>query len=305
MGEVPSTGCLQGDVVGAEKGQGEDALRHERPGEERKELGRQVWMSPPDWLYLPHLGLGGGQRGGGGDDLGRHDGGACKPGHCVDLEHDAGAGRAESNTANAGENLGGQELEAGAIRGRGLPPGCDARVSVSSSAGARTRAGIRGREDEAPGRAAGMTWYFADIAATVAKRRAASGNQVGLSAAERMSALRRRVASRTRGTCDEDPSEAAVAGEATTGQQRLRRQSVGGGHGDEAACASGHRQDLGGGDAEPRCATAQTEAATVAAHHDVAEETERRRRPSGARSSWSARQALLDRLSASTFPPSE
>lgn len=251
-------------------------------------------MSPPDWLYLPHLGLGGGQHGGGVADQGGHAGGGCKPGECSTA----------SASSSARVNLTGQDLETSAIRGRGFPPGCDARGSESSNAGSSTCTRIRGGDEEAPERATGMAWYFANIAATVAKRRAGSDDQAKSTAAERMAALRRRVASRARCPRAEDASDASATGD-ITGQQPLRSRSVGGGDGDAAARASSQGQAPGGGGEAPRCATAQTEAATVAAHHGVAEEREGRRQPPGTTPHWLARQALLDRLSARVSPPSE
>ncbi len=291
-------------------------------------------MSPPAWLYLPHLGCGGGQSGGGGAAAGTSPGGECMS---DSLNASGGAvhtAQASSSATNTSEDLEGREPYAGQIRGRSLPPGSDEATDRPSIAGAVEHDSIRGRDDAAPGhgrgtsegslevRAArevsgprtskgagrtcstGMSWYFADIAATAAKRKSAGEHQMGPSAADRMAALRRRVADRAREHVAVAASGPAAALCTTSGHHLARQQN---GTSTSGAVSSGDRisvHDPGDNSRVPHCSTARTEAATAVAHHAIAEEPERqgavgasgRCQQSEARSSWGARRALLASL---------
>ncbi len=254
-------------------------------------------------------------------------------------------------TAITNVDLEGRESYAGGIRGRDLLPGDGAGARRPPNTEPSGRAAIRGREDDAlgseaegsvrPARGAqandrdtrakehatgplapsgatrsrypGMDWYFANIADTIAKRKFAHGDQAGPSAAERMSALRRRVASRAREPGAVGPAEAAAARCTTSAQQQARQRDGQAASGDLTSWGRRPLRNPADGTDGPPCSTAQTEAATAVAHHDVAEAAERqnavgelrRRQQSGARSSWCERQELLDRLSTSTCRPEQ
>ncbi len=176
--------------------------------------------------------------------------------------------------------------------------------------GAKDEAGSLVMRGAAGHRGPGMDWYFANIADAAAKRKAVFGTQEGPSAADRMTALRRRIASRASGAgVEEAVTPTAALG---TASAKVQSDPQGACHAVRDESSWGRRsmleQDAVGGG--PSCSTASTEAATTVAHHAVEDKAERNgvvgemwRRPlSGARASWSARQALIDRLGTSNCP---
>ncbi len=236
----------------------------------------------------------------------------------------------------------------GGIRGRGSPPGSGEATGSSTDAELSGRAGIRGRGG-APGsvrggstwpargtrererseqgegdvvevlraskaaeqHGAGMKRYFASIADAVEKRKSVFGERGGPSAADRMAALRQRIASRARGAGEEAEVVPAAAQRPTVGQTWVQPRDV---SADVEAEADWNRRPLlepAVTNIGPGCSTARTEAATAAAHHAIGEHAERqnvvnglrRLPPAGASASWRARQGLLDRLRSSASPP--
>ncbi len=253
-----------------------------------------------------------------------------------------------SSAATSGGSVG-QEPSAGAIRGRGLPPGSDATVCNPTGLGLGGRAAIRGRDDGALGcerggsdrparrvhdvrqiaRGAqddngsmrvresvkrpspGMEWYFADIADTVAKRRAIHGAHERPSATDRMAALRRRIASRARGAGDEEEAAPITDADAAPTRPHDYRRSLAGSGEEKTSWGRQSTLEPVAVNDGPSCGTASTEAATEVAHHAIESGAERqgvgeerRRSPTlGALASRNARQALIDRLSSRTRPP--
>ncbi len=147
----------------------------------------------------------------------------------------------------AGDRLDGGD--AGAIRGRGAPPGAGAQLRPGGQAHAADGAPIRGH-DQVPGPPAGLergreqrrldarnsllARSLADHADRVAKRDLQGDRQRGASAAERIAALRRRISAR-RGT--EGATEA--------------REAAHGAHGSgvpEVGHRDGRREEAGGDD---------------------------------------------------------
>ncbi len=210
-----------------------------RPAKRRRQhppqtSGSPIWMRPPAWLYLPHLGCGGGT-----SDVATQspvpvegDGSSAASG----LAPARGAGAdAEATLGNPSVGLvldegDGTGMHGGggpraAIRGRGEAPGRADNAGGASAAdapiaraarlgeirGQRTMPGAEERAREAETRRQarhsaetarrGLTRFFEDIAQESAQRariRSTSGDQQQPrhSAAERMAALRRRIVER-------------------------------------------------------------------------------------------------------------
>jgi hypothetical protein len=217
---------------GAEERGGDVGKLTKRP---RIALGGQeegIWMRPPEWMYLPHLGCGGG------DDLReprdddqhgiRDSAERAYPGAARDAELPTATVETPPAYAPNDASCAAARLAATAlIRGRDLALGSEeARRGCEGTTG-NGLDGIRGR-DRAPGRArrevaeglagqrdegkldkpasheevananrmTGMAWYFADLAETAAKRKRVHGDAQRPSATERMQALRQRLAAR-------------------------------------------------------------------------------------------------------------
>jgi hypothetical protein len=251
-------------------------------------------------------------------DVAEIRGRVSSPGQEGAIECMKGDNRDGESPPSSSAALVGREPNAEGIRGRQVPPGCGAGGSGPPNAQPSGRTVIRGRDDGAPGRGdtassrnSGMAWYLADIADRVAKRKLAQEGQAGPSVAERMLALRRRIASRAREPGAMGATGVAVIRCSTSTLREARQRGVQRADGEETAWASISSRDPAVDTVAPCCSTAQTEAATVVAHHDGAGATTRqdaagelqRRQRSGARSSWCARQELLDQLSTSSRPP--
>ncbi len=313
-----------------------------------EDLADQCGCALRNGCTCPTWGGGGGQNDGEGADEGRHTDGEVMHDCLMTTGSAVKAAPLSSNSTVSSGDLAGQEPCAGTIRGRGFPPGSGVTTGSPSDEGLSGRTGIRGRDigalgsepggsvrptrglqegrqsaqsakDEAGSlvmrgaarhRNPGMDWYFANIADAVAKRKAALGAQEGPSAADRMTALRRRIASRVSGAGVEEDVMPTAAQRTTSARSQADPQGVLGLVGE--ATSWGRRSMLGPGavTSGPSCSTASTEAATAVAHHAVEDKAEgqgvvgemRRRPQSGARASWSARQALIDRLGTSTSP---
>ncbi len=269
--------------------------------------GRPVWMLPPGWLYLPHLGWGGGHSGERGVEEAMHSVGKNMHDGFV---ASASAGRAAptaSISAGGSKGPGGQEPSAAAIRGRELPLGSDAIVCNLTDLGLGGCAAISGRDHGALGgerggsarparrvhddgqiaggvqdedgtgrvrgpvkrRSPGMEWYLADIAGNVARRRAAFGAQEKPSAMERMVALRRRIADRARGEGAVEGT-APLTGSDATSTRALdnSRGTLVDGEGETSWLRQSSLEPVARDDG-PSCATARSVAATEVAHHAI------------------------------------
>ncbi len=192
---------------------------------------RHIWMEPPAWMYLPHLGCGTGdihQRDQQADDDQTEEqrlhasGGASSSGAAAAAIR--GRGQAPGSDGRSDEPLG-----AGAIRGRRTAPGANRARRSTSTAAATSRL-----RDEA------MARYFADIAERAAKRRQSEAVDSAPSPRQRIEALRRRITARA----------------GTGGDSRC---TDGSGSGDNAAAPSGQRP--------PRLHGASAAAAAAVAWH--------------------------------------
>ncbi len=244
-------------------------------------------MRPPVWMYLPHLGCGGG----------------CDPRALSDDVRNGirdpaepaypGAARAELATAtsetppvrarSSANCAAVRPAETASIRGRGLAPGGEETRGGCGGTTEKVSDGIRGRH-RAPGRArekveeglaeqggggthdepgshekvtnvgnmTGMAWYFADLAETAAKRKREHGDVQRPSATERMQALRRRLAARLAAA---EPSGGASLNEGASdaGTEEDRPRLTGAAEAAASAVAwHGVEQDEGGTRREPR-----------------------------------------------------
>ncbi len=155
-------------------------------------------MRPPTWLYLPHLGCGGGI------DMTERSDGADGDGH-----------RGQPRDVHAGGGAASDGAVAAAIRGHGTVPGPRRGLGTDATAAIRGRdaasgAARRGGGDttspktstSGAGRAisAAMERYFANLDLERAAKRSRAEDSRGsageLTAAQRLAALRRRVARR-------------------------------------------------------------------------------------------------------------
>ncbi len=171
------------------------ALDLERPLRacEAEAAGR-IWMDPPSWMYLPHLGCGGGAT----PWL------APRPeeGHAEEGWLHTGSGTTPSGAAAAvikgrseapGDGACGRPRGSGEIRGREKAPGtANVRRRAGSAAAAANAEAAKSRE-------AAMARFFADLdeRAAAKKRRADDPHKdPGRTPSQRMEALRRRIATR-------------------------------------------------------------------------------------------------------------
>ncbi len=309
-----------------------------------------VCMRPPAWLYLPHLGWGGGQdngevAGGGraaGDSYahGLPDAQGCS-GEMARRPSDMRADDANSADHGAdGIAIKGRTLSPGnegatmrtkgerhggvsEIRGRGEAPGCerggptwparsgDRRARWNHGDGEEFNEPARHLEDGQGGGA--MKRYFDSIAETVERRRRTDGVREGPSAADRLAALRRRIASRAGGEGAGAETVRGVGHGACAGRMSSRPPSTTVDGGAAAADARHLPTEPARGSNEPACSTACTEAASAEAFHTILNVTARedavvgrwQLRPAGALEDRRSRRALLDRLQAasSSNPP--
>ncbi len=155
--------------------------RHRRAGEGAL----PPWMRPPGWMYLPHLGIGGG---------------ADIPSAGEDQSSDGppAATRGVLDHANGGDEEG--CTEAAAIQGRLQTPGARHRRTDMAMGSIRGRASAPGSARRGDGGSAALARHFACLDQERAEKRARCGDHSGQdglpSAAQRMDALRRRLASR-------------------------------------------------------------------------------------------------------------
>ncbi len=169
-----------------------------------------IWSSPPEWLYLPHLGIGGGQQ-------------LRTSSPCASTSVHASADDAFEVAGTA------------AIRGRAASPGSrppqpfvvSSRRVENSAIGALDanlqlgtptpgphaprRGDIRSRaEAKLAARNAGLAISLADHAERVDRRSAQGRPTPALSATDRLAALRRRLEERVRAKVDADPTDDAA-----------------------------------------------------------------------------------------------
>ncbi len=204
-------------------------------------------MRPPDWMYLPHLGCGGGSdfRDQGGEarlgDRGPAEpvchgadeaelttlATSAPPVYARSSTSDAAACRAEAapisgrdpalgSEETRGGCGGATDVSSGGIRGRRWAPGrvrggTTEGLAEQRDDGALDKPGSRVDETD-KSQKTGMAWYFADIAETAAKRKRERGDEQRPSAAERMQALRRRLAVRVAAV---EPTRGASTNEKT------------------------------------------------------------------------------------------
>ncbi len=159
------------------------APRAEEPGE------RPLWMRPPSWLYLPHLGCGGGT------DVGSAS------------EHRDGAEPHDAQDGARHPSDGLQQArrdDGGSIRGRVQSPGAWRPRSADAAGSIRGRTAAPGYSGARGLGAAALARHFADLDQERAAKRARLRDQAQgrdeLTAAQRIAAIRLRVAARTGGT---------------------------------------------------------------------------------------------------------
>ncbi len=149
---------------------------------------RPLWMRPPAWLYLPHLGCGGGadipSAGENRDTGGPHD--------QRDEDHLPLDG--EMRTRRAGGEL---------IRGRAQPPGVRRQRDDGATGSIRGRASAPGHAGHRGGGAAALARHFAGLDQERAAKRARRGDHGQKddvpTAAQRIAAIRQRLAARSCG----------------------------------------------------------------------------------------------------------
>ncbi len=235
----------EGGAARADAGGGDHrrvAGPQERHGDGLHPCGMQIWQYPPSWMYLPSLGIYGGLRHGectDANDAKRRRHGDEEPAHRREPEHaagDAGDAPRAARGDDRGDRRPGSSSDRGTdssawtctISGRGSAPGGRAELARSSriddDRGEDAAHGIRGqppppgtvacggRERERArleARQSHLRRSLDDHAERVAAKRARDGGQPATaSAADRLAALRRRVASKCTGSTDGQRADA-------------------------------------------------------------------------------------------------
>ncbi len=168
---------------------------------------RPIWSSPPEWLYLPHLGIGGGQQ------LRTSSSCASTTVHAsADDAHEvAGTAGIRGRAASPGTRQPSQSVDslrrveesAAAAQGDSRPIGTAATCPL-----APRRSDVRGRaETKLAARNSGLSISLADHAERVDRKRAQGRLTPELTATDRLAALRRRLEERVRARAGEVPTD--------------------------------------------------------------------------------------------------